>query len=173
MTGLLENSKPTACYFQWNSWKLRLEGHPSNLDRYVEQIPLEWKNGSPEPYPWKKSYFWKNKTFFWPTFPFPLSPGLSSLPALRRQLSCQSRKVKICPSESFVLPRIRSFRGKVRGIYILCSFEKLVIFSKTKGMEKSTWTHIFAIFKRFIFAISTKIIPQPLVAYAYFEEAKR
>jgi len=85
----------------------------------VEQPPLEWKNVSPEPYPWKKSYSWKNKTFFGPTFPFPQSPGLSSLAALGRQLSCRMRKVKSWLSESFVLPRIRSFRGKVRGIYIL------------------------------------------------------
>ena len=129
MTGLLENSKPTACYFQWNSWKLRLEGHPSNLDRLVEQTPLEWKNVSPEPYPWKKSYSWKNKTFFGPTFPFPWSPGLSSLAALGRQLSCRSRKVKSCPSESFVLPRICSFRGKVTGIYILTLWAFVCLFT--------------------------------------------
>ena len=115
----MENSKPTNCYFQWNSWKLKLEGHSSNLDRLVEQTPLEWKNVSPEPYPWKKLYFWKNKTFFRPTFPFPWSPGLSGLATHGRQQSCQSWKVKSCPSESFVLPQIRSFRGKVRGIYIL------------------------------------------------------
>ena len=88
------------------------------LDHMVEQIPLEWKNVSPEPYPWKKSYFWKNKTFFGPTFPFPWSPGLSSLTALGRQLSCQSRKVKSCPSESFVPPRFHAFIGNPRRIYI-------------------------------------------------------
>ena len=126
MTGLLENSKPTACYFQWNSWKLRLEGHPSNLDRLVEQTPVEWKNVSPEPYPWKKSYFWKNKTFFGPTFPFPWSPGLSSLTLLGRQLSCQSRKVKSSPATSFALPQIHFFSCKDRGIYIQLIFSYLI-----------------------------------------------
>ena len=114
MTGLLENSRPTACYFQWNSWKLRLPFFRS----------LGWTNPSRvrkcilQGYPWKKVEFWRNKTFFGPTFPFPWSPGLSSLAALSRQLSCRSRKVKSCPSESLVLTWIHSFRGKVRGIYI-------------------------------------------------------
>ena len=107
-----------ASHFQWNSWKLRLQGRPSNLDRLVEQTPVEWKNVSPEPYPWKKSYSWKNKTFFGPTFPFPWSPGLSSLAALGRQLSCQSRRVKSCPSESLVPPQFHSFRGNPVRIYI-------------------------------------------------------
>ena len=83
------------------------------------QSPQEQKNVSPAPYPWRKLYSCKNKTFLGPTFPFPWSSGLSSLAALGRQLSCRSRKVKSCPSESLVLTWIHSFRGKVRGIYIL------------------------------------------------------
>ena len=83
------------------------------------QSPQEQKNVSPAPYPWRKLYSCKNKTFLGPTFPFPWSSGLSSLAALSRQLSCRSRKVKSCPSESLVLTWIHSFRGKVRGIYIL------------------------------------------------------
>ena len=82
------------------------------------QSPQEQKNVSPAPYPWRKLYSCKNKTFLGPTFPFPWSSGLSSLAALGRQLSCRSRKVKSCPSESLVLTWIHSFRGKVRGIYI-------------------------------------------------------
>ena len=63
--------------------------------------------------------FWRNKTFFGPTFPFPWSPGLSSLAALGRQLSCRSRKVKSCPSESLVPPQFHSFRGNPVRIYNL------------------------------------------------------
>ena len=70
-------------------------------------------------YPWKKVKFWRNKTFFGPTFPFPWSPGLSSLAALGRQLSCRSRKVKSCPSESLVPPQFHSFIGNPIRIYIL------------------------------------------------------
>ena len=82
------------------------------------QSPQEQKNVSPAPYPWRKLYSCKNKTFLGPTFPFPWSSGLSSLAALGRQLSCRSRKVKSSPATSFVLTRIHSFRGKERGIYI-------------------------------------------------------
>ena len=85
------------------------------------QSPQEQKNVSPAPYPWRKLYSCKNKTCLGRTFPFPWSSGLSSLAALGRQLSCRSRKVKSCPSESLVLTWIHSFRGKVRGIYILSS----------------------------------------------------
>ena len=87
------------------------------------QSPQEQKNVSPAPYPWRKLYSCKNKTFLGPTFPFPWSSGLSSLAALGRQLSCRSRKVKSCPSESLVLTWIHSFRGKERGIYIPNSTE--------------------------------------------------
>ena len=82
------------------------------------ETPQEQKNVSPAPYPWRKLYSCKNKTFLGPTFPFPWSSGLSSLAALGRQLSCRSRKVKSSPATSFVLTRIHSFRGKERGIYI-------------------------------------------------------
>ena len=83
------------------------------------QSPQEQKNVSPAPYPWRKLYSCKNKTFLGPTFPFPWSSGLSSLAALGRQLSCRSRKVKSCPSESLVPPWFHSFIGNLSGIYIL------------------------------------------------------
>ena len=90
-----------------------------NFRSHVEQTPLEWENVSYRVTPWKKVEFWRNKTFFGPTFPFPWSPGLSSLAAPRRQLSCRSRKMKSCPSESLVPPQFHSFRGNPVRIYIL------------------------------------------------------
>ena len=74
------------------------------------QSPQEQKNVSPAPYPWRKLYSCKNKTFLGPTFSFPWSSGLSSLAALGRQLSCWSRKIKSCPSENLVPTRFLSFR---------------------------------------------------------------
>ena len=86
------------------------------------QSPQEQKNVSPAPYPWRKLYSCKNKTFLGPTFPFPWSSGLSSLAALGRQLSCRSWKVKSCPSESLVPPQFHSFISNPMRIYILCFF---------------------------------------------------
>ena len=101
------------------------------------QTPQEQKNVSPGPYPWRKLYSCKNKTFLGPTFPFPWSSGLSSLAALGRQLSCRSRKVKSCPSESLVLTWIHSFRGKERGIYILRAFLLLWKIKTKKGKGRA------------------------------------
>ena len=102
------------------------------------QSPQEQKNVSPAPYPWRKLYSCKNKTFLGPTFPFPWSSGLSSLAALGRQLSCRSRKVKSCPSESLVLTWIHSFRGKVRGIYIPRHFKaQEKFFRDTSSLRKN------------------------------------
>ena len=103
------------------------------------QSPQEQKNVSPAPYPWRKLYSCKNKTFLGPTFPFPWSSGLSSLAALGRQLSCRSRKVKSCPSESLVLTWIHSFRGKVRGIYILLHLTEFVIYISRFAQKHVQW----------------------------------
>ena len=93
------------------------------------QSPQEQKNVSPAPYPWRKLYSCKNKTFLGPTFPFPWSSGLSSLAALGRQLSCRSRKVKSCPSESLVPPWFHSFIGNLSGIYILTLWAFVCLFT--------------------------------------------
>ena len=111
----------------WKIASLRLaifSGTPGNWG-WAHFRSLGWTNPSRvrkcilQGYPWKKVEFWRNKTFFGPTFPFPWSPGLSSLAALGRQLSCRSRKVKSCPLESFVPPQFHSFMSNPVRIYIL------------------------------------------------------
>ena len=132
-------------------------------------------------YPWKKVEFWRNNTFFGPTFPFPWSPGLSSLTALGRQLSCRSRKIKSCPSENLVPTRFLSFRVTLEEYIFLILSTFIVHFSAflPKSSSALCWNlesyqrkqslfHIEKVLKLSCFVTRQKIIKTHYSAFQFF-----